>query len=183
MDEKNKTINGKLDKESLKELCQGKTLDIYIDGGCRQHNNNLGGWSLVVVLDEQIVAEDSGARYKTTDPCMKLTAAAKALQLAEEIAPTSLKVITDSTYVADSAEKRLDDWLTPEGFVSPDRKYADLWQCILDIRRRVSFPIKFEWVRSHAGNRWNDYSGKLASRAMDSISKKQSRGFQIAEIS
>jgi ribonuclease HI len=75
----------------------GETVLIYTDGAC-SGNPGKGGWGAIVYLPPGDVYELGGAKFKTTNNQMELTATIEALESldAEDM---TIWLYTDSTYV------------------------------------------------------------------------------------
>lgn len=137
----------------LQERKEMETIYIYTDGAC-SGNPGPGGWAAVLRQGSYEKAISGGFR-RTTNNRMELMAVKEAL---EKLRKKGLKVIirTDSQVVA-------------KPFVNPDleRKVlcgkqanADIWKRIIELRKEQDITV--EWVRGHAGDRWNEMCDRLA---------------------
>ncbi len=139
------------------------TTTVYTDGACKG-NPGPGGWAWVVPDGDS----DSGAEPATTNQRMELTAAWQAIS---SIAGP-LVIVSDSTYLVNCFR---DEWWKgwiARGWINSQRKPVanrDLWEPIVDAFR--TRPIRFEWVKGHAGNRWNDLADQLAVAAAESVAR------------
>jgi ribonuclease HI len=136
-------------------------LDIYTDGGC-SGNPGPGGWAYVMVQKtfqgDAVLAEDRGAEKNTTNNRMELQAvisAVKALK-AEAGAPRQAVVHTDSQYVQKGITEWIRSWKRNSWRTSDKKpvKNQDLWMELDALAGELS--LKWEWVRGHAGNTYNE---------------------------
>ncbi len=148
--------------------------EIYTDGAC-SGNPGPGGWAVVVINrstgDEE---EFSGGEKNTTNNRMELTAAIEGLK---KISPgDGAEIFTDSSYLKNAFTA---GWLTKwkrNGWRTATKNPVlnqDLW---VKLDKLVGErKIKFNWVKGHAGNFYNERCDKLAR---DEVQK-----FSGAEIS
>jgi ribonuclease HI len=110
------------------------------------------------------VAEHSGHEAKTTNNRMEMTAALEALRT---LSPGEAATIhTDSQLLVNGATQWLAGWKR-KGWKKADGQpvlNADLWQAIDAEMQRVE-AARWNWVRGHAGNRWNERADQLAVQA------------------
>lgn len=150
---------------------------IYTDGGCHG-NPGPGGWAYVIVGNRKILAEKSGADVYTTNNRMELAAVANALEAMPELLSSlskrshEISVYTDSQYV----QKGISEWIflwKKNGWRTSEKKPVknqDLWQKLDALAASVSsLPIKWEWVKGHAGNTYNEICDKMTQDAIESV--------------
>lgn len=137
--------------------------EIYTDGAC-SGNPGPGGYGIVIIQDE-IIQEMGGYEKNTTNNRMELTAVIKALNVIyEKYGSSKIKLISDSTYVVNAIQKRwLNSWASrnyckADGSPIPN---ADLWRAFSDIYKKHN-AVKFEWVRGHSGNKYNERCDRIA---------------------
>lgn len=139
-------------------------IELWTDGACQRNPYGPGGWAVVVVEDGRAVAEHSGHEAKTTNNRMEMTAALEALRY---LAPGEAATInTDSQLLVNGATQWLTGWKR-KGWKKADGQpvlNADLWQAIDAEMQRVK-TARWQWVRGHAGNRWNERADQLAVQA------------------
>ena len=147
------------------------SLKIYTDGGC-SGNPGPGGWAYVMVQQtfqgEQALAKNKGSEKGTTNNRMELTAvimALRALKTMKDV-PRQAAVITDSQYVQKGITEwirkwKLNDWKTAD---KKPVKNQDLWM-ELDVLAS-EFPLKWEWVKGHAGNKYNEMCDEMTQEAI-----------------
>jgi len=147
-------------------------LDIYTDGGC-SGNPGPGGWAYVVVqktAPDAVIAEERGGERNTTNNRMELLAVISALKALKEKTggqdTGQTTVHTDSQYV----QKGITEWILTwkrNSWKTKDKKPVknqDLW---LELDALASeLAVKWEWVRGHAGNTYNERCDRLVQKAI-----------------
>jgi ribonuclease HI len=150
---------------------------IYTDGGCHG-NPGPGGWAYVIVGNRKILAEKWGADVYTTNNRMELAAVTNALEAMPELLGAlskrshEISVYTDSQYV----QKGISEWILlwkKNGWRTSEKKPVknqDLWQKLDALAASVSsLPIKWEWVKGHAGNAYNEICDEMTQDAIKSV--------------
>ncbi len=138
---------------------------IYTDGGCKP-NPGPGGWAALLISESGEYAL-SGNHADTTNNQMELTAAIAALESLDQ--PHNVTLYTDSTYL----KKGITEWLSTwqrNGWRTANNKPVQnkaLWQRLYHVINRHD--IEWKWVRSHAGNEYNERVDKLATAARREI--------------
>ena len=147
------------------------SLRIYTDGGC-SGNPGPGGWAYVMVQQtfqgEQVIAKDKGSEKDTTNNRMELTAVIMALRALKTMTnvPRQAAVLTDSQYV----QKGITDWIRNwkrNAWRTADKKPVknqDLWMELDSLANE--FPLKWEWVKGHAGNEYNEMCDAMTQEAI-----------------
>lgn len=131
---------------------------IFTDGAARG-NPGPGGYGVVLLSDAGHHKELSGGFRNTTNNRMELLAVIKGLEALKN--PSTVTVFSDSKYVVDAVTKGwLDNWRR-KGFAG--KKNPDLWRRYLEVSR--PHRITFEWVKGHAGNKYNERCDQLAVEA------------------
>ncbi|KKN17935.1 hypothetical protein LCGC14_0960810 [marine sediment metagenome] len=121
-------------------------MEIYTDGACIP-NPGKGGWGFVVVSHDDVFAERSGGVLDTTNNRMEFQAVIEALEWLE---PDERVVIySDSQLVVKVLNG---EW--------NGKKNVDLVEAGRDLM--FSKKAELEWIRGHAGNKWNEYADSLA---------------------
>lgn len=138
----------------------------YTDGAC-SGNPGPGGWgALLIARDGDTVVKErelSGGEARTTNNRMELLAAITALETLS--GPSTLTVVTDSSYVKDGITKWIYSWKA-KGWKKKggEIKNIDLWQRLDDARARHD--VTWEWVKGHAGHPENERADELARAGM-----------------
>lgn len=127
---------------------------IYTDGGCKG-NPGPGGWAFIVVEDDRIVFEDSGADISTTNNKMELTAMINALKHAIASGIENLEIYTDSQYVKNGITDWINKWKKNSWRSSSGDpvKNQEYWRELDSLVRNLS--INWNWVKGHSGNEFN----------------------------
>ena len=148
-------------------------LKIYTDGGC-SGNPGPGGWAYLMVLETfqgaKIIAQDKGAERETTNNRMEISAVIAALRALKKMdVPRQVTVYTDSQYV----QKGITEWIRlwkRNSWRTSDKtpvKNQDLWLELDSIAGELS--IKWEWIRGHAGNEYNEHCDRMTQEAIASL--------------
>lgn len=139
-------------------------LTVYTDGSCLG-NPGPGGWAWVVP-DGRF---ESGADPHTTNQRMEITAPLRALEaLRADAGGGEIVVRSDSMYVVNCFLQRWwagwqrRGWRNSQGKPVANR---DLWEPLLALALDPAVPVRFQWVKGHSGDRWNDVVDDLANAA------------------
>lgn len=149
-------------------------ITIYTDGAClnNQEKENKGGWAYYILYPEEgEVDHNCGKEINTTNQRMEMTACIKAI---ETIIDKEDDVIlyTDSAYVINCIKEKWylkwyqNGWINAKG---QPVKNQDLWRELLHLMGQKY--IKFEHVKGHSGNKFNDLVDKIARNAANSAAK------------
>jgi len=138
---------------------------IYTDGGCSP-NPGPGGWAALLIYDKE-QKELAGARPKTTNNQMELTAACEALESLKR--PCEVELYTDSTYVKNGITSWMQNWKRNGWKTSKKKpvKNQDLWQRLDAATRRHT--ITWKWVKGHSGNIHNERVDQLVGQARETL--------------
>ncbi len=101
--------------------------------------------------------EYAGGEPHTTNNRMELRAVIEGLKLLKR--PCSVRVVTDSSYVAKAINEWLEGWKRRE---FKKVKNPDLWREYLEVS--APHQVRAEWVRGHAGHPENERCDTLARR-------------------
>lgn len=129
--------------------------ECYTDGAYSSSRNQ-GGIGVVFIRNGKKITEYSKAFKKTTNNQMEIMAALAALRCFRS-SVDSITIYTDSMYVVGCATL---GWKR--------NKNGILWAAFDEELKRVSTlcpKIKFQHVKGHADNKWNNYVDKLAVEA------------------
>ncbi len=129
---------------------------IYTDGSAKG-NPGPGGYGIVLISAQGHYKEMSAGFRKTTNNRMELLSVIVALESLKKPCD-AVTIFSDSKYVVDSVEKGwVFNWVK-KGFKG--KKNSDLWRRFLQIYK--IHKVTFEWVKGHAGNKYNEICDKLA---------------------
>ena len=134
-------------------------VDIYTDGSCL-NNPGPGGWGAIVITGDSPVRLSDG-EPSTTNNRMEITAAIKGLEAVSVGTPVTIH--SDSQYLVNTMTK---GWKR--------HKNHDLW-AELD-RLTGERPVKWRWVKGHAGHPWNEEADRLANAAMSAAAGRHAPG-------
>jgi ribonuclease HI len=147
-------------------------LVIYTDGSSRG-NPGPGGFGAILKWGD-VEKELSAGFRRTTNNRMELLAVIAAL---ESLKRDNLNVIiySDSQYVVKAVEQGwLKKWIAT-GF-SGGKKNRDLWMRFYELSKRHN--IRFQWVRGHADNPYNNRCDLLATKAADGRNLAVDAGYE-----
>jgi ribonuclease HI len=117
------------------------------------------------------VIEKNGGEAATTNNRMELTAVIKALETLPSLgaAIEGVTVFTDSQYV----QKGISEWIAGwkrKGWITSAKqpvKNADLWKKLDALA--AGYPIRWQWVKGHAGNPLNERCDALVQEAIQAV--------------
>jgi len=147
------------------------SLKIYTDGGC-SGNPGPGGWAYVMVRQTfqggQVIAKNKGSQKGTTNNRMELTAVIMALRALKTMTdvPRQAAVYTDSQYVQKGITEWIRNWKRNDWRTADKKpvKNQDLWMELDSLASE--FPLKWEWVKGHAGNEYNEMCDAMTQEAI-----------------
>jgi len=146
-------------------------ITVYTDGSSRG-NPGPGGYGAVLLAGEHKKEVSEGFRH-TTNNRMELLSVIVAL---EQLKGTGHQVLvySDSKYVVDAIEKKWVFGWQKKAFKG--KKNADLWMRFLAIYPKNL--VRFQWVKGHDGNFYNERCDQLAVEAATSTGLKQDAVFE-----
>lgn len=140
----------------------------YTDGAC-SGNPGPGGWGVLLIAkqDDEILKERelNGGAPETTNNQMELMAAISALETLS--GPSTITIVTDSSYVKDGITKWIFGWKA-KGWKTANKKPVkneELWKR-LDAAT-AKHDVTWEWVKGHAGHPENERADELARQGME----------------
>jgi len=150
-----------------------KTHRIFTDGGC-SGNPGPGGWAYVILEQtpegEKMLAKEKGAQKSTTNNRMELTAVISALRAIKAArTPGVITVFTDSQYVQKGITSWIHAW-KKNSWKTADKKPVknrDLWEELDSLAAQL--PLKWEWVKGHTGNEYNEICDAMTQEAIASV--------------
>jgi ribonuclease HI len=136
-------------------------VEIYTDGACKG-NPGPGGWGALLVC-RGVERELWGGEAETTNNRMELTAAIRALEALKR--RCRVRLYTDSQYLRKGITQWLPGWIE-RGWKRKDGELQneDLWRRLAELI--LEHDIRWDWVKGHAGNRWNERADQLATQAI-----------------
>ncbi len=146
-------------------------ITIYTDGSSKG-NPGPGGYGVVLMAGKHYKEVSEGFE-KTTNNRMELLSVIVALEMIKTEG-AEVEIFSDSKYVVDAIEKGwVFNW-QKKGF--KDKKNPDLWRRFLKIYPKHK--VKLNWVKGHAGNKYNEICDKLAFSAADGKNLKKDVGYE-----
>jgi len=147
-------------EEVLARYQAGPKTGVFTDGSC-EGNPGPGGWGVVWVEDDRVIAEQHGRDSATTNNRMELRALITAFQLLP--ADAELPVYSDSELCVKTLnewaagwEKR--GWRRKSGPIANLELVQELWAL-----KNAHPGVRVQWIRAHDGSRWNEYADALAN--------------------
>lgn len=133
-------------------------VEIFTDGAC-SGNPGEGGYAAILRYKGK-EKEISGGEKQTTNNRMEMMAVISALKALKK--PCTVKIFTDSKYVANGITEWLSSWKA-RGWKTANKKEVlniDLWQ---EIDALISIhKVEVKWVKGHAGHPENERADSLA---------------------
>ena len=146
--------------EVLDRFFDGPKTGVFTDGSC-EGNPGPGGWGVVWVEGDEIVAEKSGVDPATTNNRMELTALIHAYELLPEDA--QLVVYSDSQLCVRSVNEWAEGW-EQRGWKRKSGPIANLELVKKLYALAGAHPkVELRWIKAHDGSRWNEYADAIAS--------------------
>ena len=136
---------------------------IYTDGAC-SGNPGPGGWGSVILSEKKSETRISGKEENTTNNRMELMAPIMALRKIKK--SSKITIYTDSTYLKNGITIWIKSW-EKNDWQSANKKpikNKDLWVTLNELSKKYS--IDWKWVKSHAGNKYNEIADRLATEAI-----------------
>jgi ribonuclease HI len=146
-------------------------ITIYTDGSAKGNPGN-GGYGVVMMSGKHKKELSEGFRL-TTNNRMELLSVIVALESIKNPSD-NVQVFSDSKYVVDSVEKKWVFGWQKKGFKG--KKNIDLWKRFLLIYPKHK--VKFNWVKGHAGNEYNEICDALAVEAADGDNLLVDKGYE-----
>jgi ribonuclease HI len=143
---------------------------LYSDGACKG-NPGPGGWGAVAYFKNGDVAELGGSDPATTNNRMEMQAAIEALNFfIKSGQKESCSLYTDSEYVIKGITSWVKGWKSKGWKTSTGKPVLnqDLWEILdelsIQIRQQTEGqPLRWEYVKGHAGNVGNERCDAIAS--------------------
>jgi ribonuclease HI len=138
-----------------------KIKSLYTDGAC-SGNPGPGGWGAVVCYADGNCHELGGADPQTTNNRMEMQAAVAALEFFANSGQTEpVTLYTDSEYVKNGITKWIQGWKNKGWKTSTGKDVVnqDLWHLLDKLNSRQ---VKWEHVRGHSGDFYNDRCDEIA---------------------
>jgi ribonuclease HI len=147
--------------EVLATFSTGPTTGVFTDGAS-EGNPGPGGWGAVLVVDDEVIAQDFGTEAHTTNNRMELTAMIAGLRMVPNDA--EIDVYTDSQLVVNILTEWAAGWEARGWRKRSSGPIAnlELVKEAYDLARQRP-NVRISWVPAHSGYRWNEYADALAT--------------------
>ena len=146
-------------------------ITVYTDGAAKG-NPGPGGYGVVMMAGKHRKELSAGFQL-TTNNRMELLSVIVALESMKK--PNSeITIYSDSKYVVDSVEKGWVFGWEKKNFKG--KKNPDLWKRFLLIYPKHK--VKFQWVKGHAGNTFNERCDELAVQAAEGYELEVDSGYE-----
>jgi ribonuclease HI len=140
-----------------------KDLIVYTDGASRS-NPGPGGWAAIIFADGAVM-EIAGSATKATNNQMELAAVEAVLSDSGALSWKGAVIIhSDSAYVINGLTKWVKGW-EKNGWVTQAKTPVEnkaLWQRLAGFAKEYGTRLKFEKVKGHAGELYNERCDELA---------------------
>lgn len=139
---------------------------IYTDGAC-SGNPGPGGWGAILMYKEN-KKEVFGGKKDTTNNVMELTAVIEGLKLLKY--PCEVELYSDSAYVVNAFEQGwIYNWVKNKWKTAGKEpvKNQELWQELYRLTK--THKVKFNKVKGHSDNEYNNRCDELARNAIKNL--------------
>ena len=146
---------------------------VYTDGSA-EGNPGPGGYCALVRMPDRPDRELSGGTIHTTNNKMELTAAIVGLGTAIDAGATDVTVYSDSEYVIKGITEWLPGWKRKNWQTANGQpvKNRELWEQLA--RLVEGRPVRWHWVKGHAGHPENERCDQVATAAARRAAKSPS---------
>lgn len=148
-------------------------IEIFTDGASRG-NPGPGGYGTILRYKQHLKELTAGYRL-TTNNRMELLAVIVGLE-AIKTDNIPVTIYSDSKYVVDAVEKKWVYGWQKKGFAG--KANADLWSRFLRIYPK--HPVKFVWIKGHAGHPENERCDELAVQSALAPNLLIDQGYEAA---
>jgi len=139
-------------------------IKVFTDGAC-SGNPGIGGWGVVILINDSDPIFLKGGEIQTTNNRMELTATIKALKYFKE--HQLITLITDSKYVKDGIKSWIANW-KKNGWRTTSKKPVKNKELWVELDSQIAkHNITWKWVKGHAGDRYNEKADFLARRFIE----------------
>jgi ribonuclease HI len=147
-------------QEVLERFDAGPRTGVFTDGSC-EGNPGRGGWGMVWVENDRVIAEDHGIDPSTTNNRMELQALIAAYERLPE--DCEIRVYSDSQLCVRTINEWAEGW-ERRGWRRKSGPIANLELVKRLYALALAHPnVALQWIKAHDGSRWNEYADALAS--------------------
>lgn len=140
---------------------------VYTDGACNNVTKQ-GGWSYVILKDNNCIIKKCGSENNVTNNRMELKAVCEALKDCKELGFCGIQIMTDSSYVVNAMlYGNIDIWKKNNWRTKKRRKIRnrDLWELLVGMLDG-NIDVRFVKVKAHSGEKYNTMVDHLAKGAI-----------------
>jgi len=139
-------------------------VNVYTDGAC-SGNPGIGGWGVVILIDDHKPIRLNGGSNNTTNNKMELTAAIEALKYFKK--NSTINLFTDSKYVKDGIESWIINW-KKNGWKTASKKPVKNKMLWVELDTQLArHSINWQWIKGHLGHIHNEQADYLARRFIE----------------
>ena len=139
-------------------------VNVYTDGAC-SGNPGIGGWGVVILIDDCEPIYINGGSNNTTNNKMELTAAIEALKYFKK--NSTINLFTDSKYVKDGIESWIINW-KKNGWKTASKKPVKNKMLWVELDTQLArHSINWQWIKGHLGHIHNEQADYLARRFIE----------------
>lgn len=144
---------------------------IYTDGSCRSNPGGPGGFAVIILDDnENLITTHTEYCKKTTNNREELKAILWAfLKYGTQLSNYSIPIIySDSAYCINTFSSWMFSWAN-NNWLKSDNKIPENLDLIQPFYKywQNGYRIKFQKVKGHSNNKWNELADKLAGNYPD----------------
>ena len=140
------------------------SVNVYTDGAC-SGNPGIGGWGVVILIDDHEPIHLNGGSNNTTNNRMELTAAIEALKYFKK--NSIINLFTDSKYVKDGIESWIVNW-KKNGWKTASKKPVKNKMLWIELDTQLArHSINWQWIKGHLGHIHNEQADCLARRFIE----------------
>lgn len=137
---------------------------VYTDGSCNNNGSVDGfGSSAFVILKDNVMIHESVSLYENvTNNRTEYMAAINALKfLKDNFGSSEYKLYSDSMLLVNTVNDWCHNW-KKRGWIKSDKKPIKNLDLVKELYELSTIHNgRFEWVKGHAGNEWNEYCDNL----------------------
>ena len=139
-------------------------VNVYTDGAC-SGNPGIGGWGVIILIDDCEPIHLNGGSNNTTNNKMELTAAIEALKYFKK--NSTIILFTDSKYVKDGIESWIINW-KKNGWKTASKKPVKNKMLWVELDTQLArHSINWQWIKGHLGHIHNEQADYLARRFIE----------------
>ena len=136
-------------------------IKIFTDGAC-SGNPGIGGWGAIIINKNGKTIDLSGGKNQTTNNQMELMATIRALEYFKT--KQDITIYTDSKYVKDGISSWINKWKI-NGWRTANKKPVKNKGLWIRLDKQIqNHNISWQWIRGHAGNKYNELADELARK-------------------